>query len=160
MPTLEDTNDIGFQAVEVTEGAGVEPGIWFRLALGGITGHKDLARDTGIVVRPGDATKVADAIVRVFSREGDRTNRTKARLKYVLDAWGFEKFLAEVEAEAWCSSLARVDAEPCAAAPSAGPASAYRRPQAGAAGHELDRRGAAGRQADRRADARARRAGA
>ncbi len=108
VPTLEDTNDIGFQAVEVTEGAGVEPGIWFRLALGGITGHKDLARDTGIVVRPGEATKVADAIVRVFSREGDRTNRTKARLKYVLDAWGFEKFLAEVEAELG-APLARVD---------------------------------------------------
>ena len=28
---LEDTNDIGFQAVEVKDGFGVEPGIWFRL---------------------------------------------------------------------------------------------------------------------------------
>ena len=99
IPTLEDTNDIGFQAVEVLEGAAVAPGIWYRLALGGITGHKDLARDTGVVVAPHDAIAVADAIVRVFIEHGDRTNRTRARLKYVLDAWGFEKFLDAVETQ-------------------------------------------------------------
>ncbi|GGF45898.1 ferredoxin--nitrite reductase [Azorhizobium oxalatiphilum] len=94
---LEDTNDIGFQAVEVLDGFGVAPGVWFRLALGGITGHKDFARDTGVILCPEDATKVADAIVRVFIDSGDRTDRKKARLKYVLDAWGFGKFLAAVE---------------------------------------------------------------
>jgi ferredoxin-nitrite reductase len=97
IPVLEDTNDIGFQAVVVKDGFGVEPGVWFRLALGGITGHRDFARDTGVIVTPPDATKVADAIVRVFIEHGDRTDRNKARLKYVLDAWGFEKFLAAVE---------------------------------------------------------------
>jgi len=30
---LEDTNDIGFQAVEVKDGFGAEPGVWFRLML-------------------------------------------------------------------------------------------------------------------------------
>lgn len=94
---LEETNDIGFSAVEVTEGASVPAGIYFRLVLGGITGHHDIARDTGVVLVPGDATKVADAIVRVFVENGDRTNRNKARLKYVLDDWGFDKFLAAVE---------------------------------------------------------------
>ncbi len=94
---LEDTNDIGFQAVAVKDGYGVEPGVWFRLMLGGITGHQDFARDTGIVVRPAEATMVADAVVRVFIDNGDRTNRAKARLKYVLDAWGFEKFIAAME---------------------------------------------------------------
>ncbi len=94
---LEDTNDIGFQAVEVKDGFGVEAGIWFRLLLGGITGHRDFARDTGVLVRPAEATKVADAVVRVFIDHGDRTNRTKARLKYVLDAWGFVKLIAAVE---------------------------------------------------------------
>ena len=29
IPVLEDTNDIGFQAVAVKDGFGVEPGIWF-----------------------------------------------------------------------------------------------------------------------------------
>src|SRR6202048_5087384 len=79
---LEDTNDIAFSAVEVKDGFGVEPGIWVRLGVGGITGHKDFARETGIIVRPADATKVADAIVRVFVDRGDRTNRLKARLKH------------------------------------------------------------------------------
>jgi ferredoxin-nitrite reductase len=97
IPVLEDTNDIAFQAVDVQEGHAVEPGIYYRLALGGITGHKDLARDTGIILRPDQATTVADAIVRVFIDHGDRTNRNKSRLKYVLDAWGFEKFLTAVE---------------------------------------------------------------
>ncbi len=94
---LEDTNDIGFQAVEVLDGHGIEPGVWWRLALGGITGHRDFARDTGVIVPLGEANKVADAIVRVFISHGDRSDRAKARLKYVLDAWGFEKFLEEVE---------------------------------------------------------------
>jgi ferredoxin-nitrite reductase len=65
--------------------------------LGGITGHKDFASDTGIIVKPADATKVADAIVRVFIDLGDRTNRLKARMKYVIDGMGLEKYLALVE---------------------------------------------------------------
>src|SRR5215475_9897891 len=77
IPVLEDTNDIGFQAVNVKDGHGIEPGVWFRLALGGITGHKDFARDTGVIVRPEDATRVADAIVRVYIEHGNRTDRTK-----------------------------------------------------------------------------------
>src|SRR5271166_6317334 len=97
IPVLEDTNDIGFSAVEVKDGFGVEPGIWFRLLLGGITGHKGFARETGIVVKPAQATRVADAVVRVFIDNGDRTDRAKARLKYVLDAWGIDKFLSAME---------------------------------------------------------------
>jgi ferredoxin-nitrite reductase len=97
IPVLEDTNDIGFQAVVVKDGFGLEPGVWFRLALGGITGHRDFARNTGVIVRPQEATAVADAIVRVFIDHGNRTDRNKARLKYVLDAWGLEKFVAHVE---------------------------------------------------------------
>ncbi|GAA3856252.1 NirA family protein [[Pseudomonas] carboxydohydrogena] len=114
--TLEETNDIAFQAVEVREGFGVEPGIYFRLGLGGITGHKDFARDTGVILKPQEAIGVADAILRVFIENGDRTNRNKARLKYVLDAWGFDKFLAAVEEKLACK-LARVPAEAIAPRP-------------------------------------------
>lgn len=114
--TLEDTNDIGFQAVQVREGFGVEPGVWFRLTIGGITGHQDFARDTGVIVRPSDATRVADAIVRVFIDHGDRTNRNKARLKYVLDAWSFEKFLGAVDEKlGW--TLTRIPNEAAEAPP-------------------------------------------
>jgi ferredoxin-nitrite reductase len=94
---LEDTNDIAFSAVEVKDGFGIEPGVWFRLGVGGITGHRDFAKPTGIVVKPQDATRVADAIVRVFIDTGDRTNRLKARLKYVLDSMGVDKFMEAVE---------------------------------------------------------------
>src|SRR3954463_6909105 len=97
IPVLEDTNDIGFQAVQVNDGFGLAPGIWFRLCLGGITGHHAFAHDTGVVVQPGDASKVADAVVRVFIDHGDRTDRAKARLKYVLDKMGVDKFLELVE---------------------------------------------------------------
>jgi ferredoxin-nitrite reductase len=97
VPVLEDTNDIGFQAVAVKDGFGIEPGIWFRLMIGGITGHKDFAHDTGVVVKPAEAIRVADAIVRIFIDHGDRTDRAKARLKYVIDGMGMEKVLALVE---------------------------------------------------------------
>jgi ferredoxin-nitrite reductase len=97
IPVLEDTNDIGFQAVTVKEGTSLTAGVWFRLCLGGLTGHHSFAGDTGVLVKPADATKVADAVVRAFIDTGDRTDRTKARLKYVLERLGVEKFLGLVE---------------------------------------------------------------
>jgi ferredoxin-nitrite reductase len=99
IPVLEDTNDIGFQAVEVNDGFGLAPGVWFKLCLGGITGHRDFTRETGVIVRPKDACMVADAVVRVFIDHGNRTDRNKARLKYVLDTMGVEKFLNLMEEE-------------------------------------------------------------
>ena len=96
--TLEETNDIGFTAVRVGDGRGqVEPGVYFRLVLGGITGHKDFARDTGVMCAAAECVPVAAAIVRAFAELGDRTDRKKARLKYVLDRLGFDDFLTEVE---------------------------------------------------------------
>jgi ferredoxin-nitrite reductase len=110
IPVLEDTNDIGFQAVTVKHGFGLASGVWFRLLLGGITGHKDFGRETGVVVKPAEATQAADAVVRVFIDHGDRSNRFKARLKYVLDRFGMEKFLALVE-EKLGRPLTRVQAQ-------------------------------------------------
>jgi ferredoxin-nitrite reductase len=97
IPVLEDTNDIAFTAVEVAAGFGVPSGVYYRMALGGITGHRDFARPTGVIIKPEEANAVCHAILRVFIDNGDRTNRAKARLKYVLDAWGFDKFLVETE---------------------------------------------------------------
>lgn len=112
---LEDTNDIGFHAVEVTDSDAdgtLLAGVYFQLALGGITGHKDFARYTGVLLTPAECIPVAAAIVRVFLAHGDRTDRRKARLKYLLDEWGFEKFLAAVEQE-YAQSLRRVPLEKC-----------------------------------------------
>ncbi len=100
---VEDTNDIGFSAVRVGEGKidadgkPVAPGVYFRMALGGITGHQDFARDSGLLLTADECVPVAAAVVRVFIAEGDRTDRKKARLKYVLDRWGHAKFIVETE---------------------------------------------------------------
>lgn len=113
IPTLEETNDIGFQAVRILEKhatADCPAGVYFRLALGGITGHKDFARDTGVLVKPEECVSVAAAIVRVFIDHGDRTKRERARLKYILDHWGFDKFLSVVERELG-SPLRRVSSD-------------------------------------------------
>jgi ferredoxin-nitrite reductase len=102
---LEDTNDIAFSAVRLKH----DDSVAYRLGLGGITGHHDFARETGVVVAPEDTTRVCNAILRVFIRHGNRTDRAKARLKYLLDSWGIEKFLSAVEEELG-ATLTRVDA--------------------------------------------------
>lgn len=88
---VSDTNDVGFVAINVNDNdQNVEPGIYCRLVLGGITGHEDFARDTGFICRPEETPEISEAILRVFLEHGDRTNRKKARLKYVLDEHGFD----------------------------------------------------------------------
>lgn len=103
--SLEDTNDIGFSAVRVGEGKAVPAGIYFRVAFGGITGHKDFAIDEGLLLKPEECVSFAVAVVHLFIKHGNRTDRKKARLKYVLDAWGHEKFVAEVIKEWGCEPL-------------------------------------------------------
>jgi ferredoxin-nitrite reductase len=118
-----DTNDIGFFAVRVTErslsalnsqlsASRPEPGIYFRVQLGGITGHKDFARDTGLLVKPSEAVALAVAMIRVFNENGCRTDRKKARLKYLLEKWGGEKFIEE-SAKKLAFPLVRLPLEAC-----------------------------------------------
>jgi ferredoxin-nitrite reductase len=94
---LADTNDIGFVAVRVSEGRTIPSGIYFRVLLCGITGHRQFASDCGLLLRPEEAVAVAAAMIRVFSQHGDRTDRKKARLKYLIDRWGTDRFLEETE---------------------------------------------------------------
>jgi ferredoxin-nitrite reductase len=95
--TVEETNDIAFGAVKVGDGQEAPPGVYFRVALGGITGHGDLARDIGVLCEPEQCVDVAAAIVKAFIEHGDRTDRKKARLKYVLENLGLEGFWNDVE---------------------------------------------------------------
>ncbi|MCU1320733.1 MAG: precorrin-3B synthase [Acidobacteriaceae bacterium] len=94
---VADTNDIGFIAVQVNEGHGIPAGVYFRVLLCGITGHRQFASDSGLLLRPDQTVAVAAAMIRVFADNGDRTDRKKARLKYLIDTWGTEKFLEETE---------------------------------------------------------------
>jgi ferredoxin-nitrite reductase len=89
--TVEDTNDIGCKAVKVGDE------IFFRIALGGATGHKAFARDLGVLVKPVELNKIVSAVVRVYIANGNRTDRKKARLKHLLEKWTLDQYLAETE---------------------------------------------------------------
>jgi len=89
--SVEDTNDIGAKAVKVGSD------VFFRIALGGATGHKAFARDLGVLVKPADLNKVIVALVRVFIANGNRADRKKARLKHLLEKWSLDRYLAETE---------------------------------------------------------------
>ncbi|MGI4980431.1 MAG: NirA family protein [Janthinobacterium lividum] len=93
--SLADTNDIGFVAVRVADGKSIPAGVYFRVLLCGITGHRQFATDSGLLLLPEQAVAVAVAMVRVFAEHGDRTDRKKARLKYLIDRWGMDRFLEE-----------------------------------------------------------------
>jgi ferredoxin-nitrite reductase len=69
-------------------------------------------------VRPEDSVALTAAMLRVFSEHGDRTDRKKARLKYLIDNWGTEKFLAETQAKL-AFPLVGVRMEHCATRPAA-----------------------------------------
>jgi ferredoxin-nitrite reductase len=109
---VADTNDIGFLAVQVKAGMGIPSGVYFRVLLCGITGHRQFATDCGLLLRPDQTVAVAAAMIRVFSENGDRTDRKKARLKYLIDRWGTEKFLEETE-KRLAFPLIRFPAEAC-----------------------------------------------
>jgi ferredoxin-nitrite reductase len=94
---VADTNDIGFVATRIPEGRSIPAGVYFRVLLCGITGHKQFASDCGVLLSPDQTVAVAAAMIRVFNDNGDRTDRKKARLKYLVDRWGVERFVEETE---------------------------------------------------------------
>jgi ferredoxin-nitrite reductase len=65
------------------------------MMLGGITGHGVFARDSGVLLLPHEVIPAAIAIIRLFIDHGDRTDRKRARLHYLIQRWGVEKCLAE-----------------------------------------------------------------
>lgn len=94
---VSDSNDVCFQAITVKPEAPLSQGIYCRISLGGISGHKDLARDTGFICTPEQTVLTGAAILNVFVEHADRTNRKKARLKYLLDQRGIDWFMQEVQ---------------------------------------------------------------
>lgn len=94
---LPETCDLGFRAVRIPEGQVVPPGVYFRLLLGGATSHGRFARDAGVVVAPGHALDVLEQVLGIYMEHGDRTNRRRARLLYLLESWGLERFLLELQ---------------------------------------------------------------
>ncbi|RYD33451.1 MAG: NirA family protein [Verrucomicrobiaceae bacterium] len=87
----EDTNDIGIKAVML------DGEVLFRIGLGGATGHQKFASDAGVVVLPAEIVPVVTAMLRVFIKNGNRSNRKKSRLKHLLETWPVSRFVEETE---------------------------------------------------------------
>jgi sulfite reductase beta subunit-like hemoprotein len=79
-------NDIGFVAVP---GPGRDPGFAVWIA-GSLATSPRVSHPLCAYVRSEHATAVMDAIIDIYAEHGFRDNR--ARLKYLVEAWGIERF--------------------------------------------------------------------
>ncbi len=72
----------------------------FNVLVGGKQGSGGLtpARPLNAFIEMEEAADVAAAIALIFRDYGSREVRTKARLSFLIDEWGIERFRAEVEA--------------------------------------------------------------
>ena len=64
---------------------------------GGLGASARMGRRLDVFVLPGEAADVCRAITEIFRDEGNRTKRTRARIKFLVDEWGVERIRAEVE---------------------------------------------------------------
>jgi len=94
-------HDLGFFARQ----QGGQPG--FQVRVGGGTATMPVSARPLVEFLPaGELLAVAEAVIRVFHRLGDRQNRASNRLKFLVKKLGYEGFVREVEGE-----LGRVRAE-------------------------------------------------
>lgn len=98
---------LGFLAVA----EGGEP-VGYDLYAGGGQGQTNSKPDTYPLlaqpicfVGPDEVVPAAEAVVRLFRDHGDRTDRKRARLKYVVHDWGVEKFRAVLARDYWSRPL-------------------------------------------------------
>jgi len=88
-------NDLAFVAGLTADGRRT-----FRVLVGG--GTSTLARVAAVLVAElpaGELLGIAEAVVRVFHAEGERKNRAKARIKWLIKKLGWPAFQARVLAE-------------------------------------------------------------
>jgi sulfite reductase (ferredoxin) len=84
-------HDIGITAVRREENGQTKVG--FRIAVGGGLGSAPrIAHILAECAPPEDLIAICEGIVRVFDRHGQRKNRHKARLKFLIEKIGFGKF--------------------------------------------------------------------
>jgi ferredoxin-nitrite reductase len=96
--THAETQDLGMTpAVRQSDGrAGFNVAAGGKMGSGGMT----VAQPLDIFVTPEDAASLAVAVTLLFRDEGARDQRTKARLAFLMQAWGAPKFRAALE-ERW-----------------------------------------------------------
>ncbi|HEX5369730.1 MAG TPA: ferredoxin--nitrite reductase [Dehalococcoidia bacterium] len=90
---MSKTNDIGLTPATLAGAAG------FNVQVGGALGGKQpmFARALDVFVTPEQAPALCAAVLSVFRDLGSRENRQQARLKWLIDAWGIERFREAVE---------------------------------------------------------------
>jgi sulfite reductase (ferredoxin) len=93
--TLHEINDISFVGVRHDDGR-VGFDLWVG---GGLSTNPKLAQRLGVFVPPEDAVEVWSGVTRVFREWGYRRSRTRARIKFLVDDWGVEKFRDVLESE-------------------------------------------------------------
>ncbi len=92
-----DIQDIGLTPAEL--GGEVGGAVGFNVAVGGALGgpYQVLSRPLNAFVRPEEAVEVCLRIVEIFRDHGPREQRTRARLAFLLEDWGLERFRGELE---------------------------------------------------------------
>ena len=89
-------HDIGFIAASREQGPSVEYG--FRVYVGGGLGSSPkLAKLYSDFLRFDEVLPTCEGILKIFDANGDRKIKSKARMKFVLEKWGIDKFKEEVE---------------------------------------------------------------
>ncbi|NJO79596.1 MAG: ferredoxin--nitrite reductase [Cyanobacteria bacterium RM1_2_2] len=93
-----EINDIAFvPAYKVANGS--EPQLGFNVVVGGFFSAKrcEAAIPMNVWVAPAEVVALCRAILEVYRDHGLRANRQKARLMWLIDEWGLDKFRAAVE---------------------------------------------------------------
>ena len=95
---LAAIHDLGFTAVTREVDGEVKRG--FRVVVGGGLGTVPYqAKVLDEFMAPEEILPVTQAISRIFARHGEKKTRSRARIKFLVDKWGIEKFREEVIAE-------------------------------------------------------------
>lgn len=95
---LSAMHDLGFTAVVRNVDGREERG--FQVVVGGGLGA--VPRQAKVLYEflpPEEMLPVTQAIARIFGRHGEKKTRSRARLKFLIEKWGIEKFAEEVAAE-------------------------------------------------------------
>ena len=95
---LTAMHDLGYTAATRTVDGKEQRGFQFYVG-GGLGAVPHQAKLFDEFLPPEEVLPMAQAISRVFGKHGEKKNRSKARIKFLIRKWGMEKFKEEVLAE-------------------------------------------------------------
>ena len=88
-----EIQDVAFTAFKSLDGE-----VLFDLTIGGgLSKSKQIATRAKKYVKPEQVLDVSVACAEIFRENGNRDSRTKARVRHLLNEWGIEKFVDEIE---------------------------------------------------------------